>query len=416
MALITISLPFNVQHHLMYAERYTRSNFGIPEEKIDVMLATSLLSDASSVPSTFLGVWQGPKAFRVILGQPTSKIEDLSIGPVGASVSVFKLLKTGPATLSFGEAYNIGRDEYSKCLTQVDRAAAEFIPSITPSQFLTRQVGDFEFQIPAEVVATEAEKGNDIPRSFFISQSVVRENLLGKAGPLMAYLNSVMKLGDIKTRNPKPMNYNYGLVVERSVTMAGSMAGTMQLTYDTTTATTTWGLVVADDSWEQDVKLINDKMIRDVQLVLKGEIVGREVVRPLRPPSTEADSVKDKLDQWWADVMLVYDDLAASQIPKSAARQAADTAGQTSQQYAGNVATTSANSGSSGWRDIWNSAKDSLGGAASAVWGTVTEWGPTELLMGYAGYTAIGSAKKSRLPVWLIIGGVGLAALAIFKK
>lgn len=83
-------------------------------------------------------------------------------------------------------------------------------------------------------------------------------------------------------------------------------------------------------------------------------------------------------------------------------------------QYIASKATTDATTA----RDnppAWSSLWDGLSSAAKGMWDYVKTWSPTQWLAGYAGYKAVKSASKSNIPMWVIVGGIGLTALAIIN-
>lgn len=68
-------------------------------------------------------------------------------------------------------------------------------------------------------------------------------------------------------------------------------------------------------------------------------------------------------------------------------------------------------SGAPWWNSAWEALRDAGGGAVDVA----KSWGPTGIIGAYAGYEVVKSAKKSTVPAWLILGGIGIAALAITK-
>lgn len=64
---------------------------------------------------------------------------------------------------------------------------------------------------------------------------------------------------------------------------------------------------------------------------------------------------------------------------------------------------------------IWDAIKATASGIGGGVGSYLSKWSPMDYLKTYAGYTIVDSAKKSSMPSWLILGGVGLVALVAMK-
>lgn len=60
------------------------------------------------------------------------------------------------------------------------------------------------------------------------------------------------------------------------------------------------------------------------------------------------------------------------------------------------------NAGMTWWKNAWSALK----GAGSAVWETISDWGPAGVLTAYTGYKVVNSASKSKIPLWMIAAGV----------
>lgn len=140
--------------------------------------------------------------------------------------------------------------------------------------------------------------------------------------------------------------------------------------------------------------------------------------------TTHSDlTVKERkiTDDWWADKQRIWNNVLALNTENAAVGQ---------QRYEDDVA-----SGSTTAKDIssykaerleserasleaepktWlTSLWDTLKGLTSYVGDVVKDWGPTSIIGAWAGYEAVKSAKKSSIPMWLIVAGVGLIALTI---
>lgn len=64
---------------------------------------------------------------------------------------------------------------------------------------------------------------------------------------------------------------------------------------------------------------------------------------------------------------------------------------------------------------VWDTIKDTASSIGGGVGSYLSKWSPMDYLKTYAGYTIVDSAKKSSMPSWLVLGGIGLVALVVMK-
>lgn len=145
-----------------------------------------------------------------------------------------------------------------------------------------------------------------------------------------------------------------------------------------------------------------------------------------RPPSTTSSELTDEerksADAWWQGVSKLNASVTDSRKAEGNADLAAyleANPGSTVNDYVASLQkpaitdrTVDTPVDSTSW---WSNVLSGLGTFGSKVWDTVTDWGPTGLVGAYAGLTAVNSAKKSTIPTWVILGGLGVVALLIIK-
>lgn len=138
--------------------------------------------------------------------------------------------------------------------------------------------------------------------------------------------------------------------------------------------------------------------------------------RPLDLDKIE-EPLKSHLEEWWATYDEAQRAVRAEPLPQSELDALAVKLGlpvgstPAAVQSALEAAAVDKTAGTPWWKDILGSVSKGAG----KVWDSVTNWGPKELVGAYAGYEVVKSAKKSSIPMWLIVGGVGLTAYAISR-
>lgn len=407
---VKLSFPVWVYHHLAYVARTANGNEA-SAPPFDIMATGLQQATAESLTTSVVGVWQGNKAFSVKIGLPTTLDSGMEVAgtfaslPVGADTAIRStwLLSTGDRSPSGVGVNNLKATMQSQYLANV-------VPSLKPGSFVTKQTDSIVIQLtPEQIAALGPESATSTVT--FNTIDVARKALI-LANAAMTQMNSVLKYTP-----PLVKSYGTWVQVESTVTTSPLVKLTLNMTYNVETNELVFDTVdVADDVWQADVALINQQLLTQTKLYLDGDLKDTEIVVPTRPQSTYKPSVRDKLNGWWADVTDAYARLLGMVKPLSTARIAADVAG-TATDYVKTKtqAVSTTESGTPLWQAAWTGIKDTIGSGASAIWDTITQWGPKEMAMGYAGYTAVESAKSSSIPSWLLIGGAGLAALAVLR-
>lgn len=161
------------------------------------------------------------------------------------------------------------------------------------------------------------------------------------------------------------------------------------------------------DSWNKQLLDRQTKITAgiDVPLMSKPDFSG---LTPMERNEAEA---------WWSQAEVVQNGLpsvskdvadklkADLDMPSSATPE---------EVYAKALETSPMGEGSTG-QSWWSKAWDDLKGAGAGATDIAKTWGPAGIVGAYAGYEVIKSAKKSTIPPWLILGGIGLTAVALLK-
>lgn len=196
----------------------------------------------------------------------------------------------------------------------------------------------------------------------------------------------------------------------------------VMLGYDTATFKYFLTVDLADFGYEDVIEAMETKN-QELLKAAHDKHLGKEPVLdvtlgPVLSSSEFPKEVRAHIDDWYAQWKAEAAHILSSKVSAEdqAAYQAAlDEAliadGKTPDEATRASATSNAATGSSWWQTITGM----LSSTGAWLGDTIKDWGPTGIIGGYAAYETVKSATKSSIPTWLIIGGIGLAVLAILK-
>lgn len=168
-------------------------------------------------------------------------------------------------------------------------------------------------------------------------------------------------------------------------------------------------------------KTRSEELSKELLIVAKSRDAGEDVKVPDRDLKTEFESYDEITREHAFEWLKAYDQMKAevnaSELGANSEQLLADydknkLDGESIYDYFNRKTTNTTVPGSSTWQTAWGAIK----GISSKLVDYVASWPPTTWIAGYAGLTAVNSAKKSSVPPWLIMTGAGLLFLTLVKK